>query len=292
MSTKPVGARDEHLEYLADVYDETPLRKLIFQKLGTEPPAPRITIAIADWVRSIGSISSFREQINKVVEDHCAEADMGIEPVAQLPLGPPPMSNSPPGTCSMESMPPFPRLKPAAELWPSEEAAFEFRPSFLLSSSSRSSAGPTTGQLRLPSFASILNRPTTTYFKLPSRWRRLSCCSMRPSKRPTRPVRPCWQCPGKGRPISRARARFGLTLALRGIAWPLGTRAHRFEEGPGRWQGPEVHRGPLATPMELVKLRGRSDHQGHQEREQGGGPEGQDQGRPSQCFGEEARSDG
>ena len=38
ISTKLLGARDEHLEYLADVYDETRLRKLSFQKLGTEPP--------------------------------------------------------------------------------------------------------------------------------------------------------------------------------------------------------------------------------------------------------------
>ena len=59
ISTKPLGARDEYLEYFADVWDETPLRKLIFQKLGTEPLAPRNLTAIADWVRSIGSASSF-----------------------------------------------------------------------------------------------------------------------------------------------------------------------------------------------------------------------------------------
>ncbi len=59
ISSKPLGARDEHLEYFADVWDETPLRKLICQKLGTEPLAPRNLTAIADWVRSIGSVSSF-----------------------------------------------------------------------------------------------------------------------------------------------------------------------------------------------------------------------------------------
>jgi hypothetical protein len=62
--------------------DEIPLRKLIFQKLGTEPPASCSQTVIADWVRSIGSVSFFREHINKVVEDHCVEADRSIEPAA------------------------------------------------------------------------------------------------------------------------------------------------------------------------------------------------------------------
>ena len=60
MATSSLGPRDEHLEHFADVRDETPLRKLIFQKLGTEPPASCSPTVIADWVRSIGSVSSFR----------------------------------------------------------------------------------------------------------------------------------------------------------------------------------------------------------------------------------------
>jgi len=81
MTTSPLGPRDEHLEHFADVYDETPLRKLIFQKLGTEPPpASSSPTVIANRVRSIGSVSSFRGHINKVVEDHCVEADRSTEP--------------------------------------------------------------------------------------------------------------------------------------------------------------------------------------------------------------------
>ena len=34
ISTKPLGARDEHLEYFADVWDEAPLRKLTFRSSG------------------------------------------------------------------------------------------------------------------------------------------------------------------------------------------------------------------------------------------------------------------
>ena len=34
ISSKPLGARDEHLEYFADVWDEAPLRKLTFRSSG------------------------------------------------------------------------------------------------------------------------------------------------------------------------------------------------------------------------------------------------------------------
>ena len=34
ISSKPLGARDEHLEYCEDVWDDAPLRKLTFRSSG------------------------------------------------------------------------------------------------------------------------------------------------------------------------------------------------------------------------------------------------------------------
>ena len=65
------GPWDKRLQHFADVCDGTPLRKLILQKLGAEAPVPRSTwlnlTVFAEWVRSIGNASSFREHVNKVV---------------------------------------------------------------------------------------------------------------------------------------------------------------------------------------------------------------------------------
>ena len=81
------GPWDKRLQHFADVCDVTPLRKLILQKLGAETPVPRSTLlnltAFAEWVRSMGNASSFREHVNKVVEDFCVAADQEVE---QLPV--------------------------------------------------------------------------------------------------------------------------------------------------------------------------------------------------------------
>ena len=86
ISTSIPSPRDERLEHFADNCNKTPLRKLILQKLGTVPPPvcrlTRQSVTItAEWVRGMGTASSFREHINKVVEDHCVAADQEVEPL-------------------------------------------------------------------------------------------------------------------------------------------------------------------------------------------------------------------